>query len=196
MTQSSLEKERELKRDGTGMKRLKRNWLLQSRPSLMCHRPRSLPPNQISKHLPRKKLLLTSPEKLPQKRKLSTRHQQRKNHQQTKKTEGDKSGEKRSKAKEKQAKQSAEVECRKSLATQFLKAVSPSENLDNLTNEDNGHENGLMTAEHDVTYIATKLPRFNDNRDQISQSIVTSRCDNCEMLKKRNSISESKSNAR
>ena len=87
-----------------------------------------------------------------------------------KKTDGDKSGETRSKAKEKQAKQSAEVESRKSLAAQFFKAVSPSENLDDLTNEDNGHENGLMTAEHDVTYIATKLPRFNDKRDQSRQS--------------------------
>ena len=87
-----------------------------------------------------------------------------------KKTDGDKSGEMRSKAKEKQAKQSAEVESRKSLAAQFFKAVSPSENLDDLTNEDNGHENGLMTAEHDVTYIAPKLPRLNAKRDQSRQS--------------------------
>ena len=67
-----------------------------------------------------------------------------------------KSGETRSKkAKEKQAKQTAEVETRKLLAAQFLKAASPSENLDNFTNKDitiindsNGRENRQMTAEH------------------------------------------------
>ena len=51
-----------------------------------------------------------------------------------------KSGETRSKkAKEKQAKQTAEVETRKLLAAQFLKGASPSENLDNFTNKDNDH---------------------------------------------------------
>lgn len=41
--------------------------------------------------------------------------------------------------------------------------------MDNVTNEDNGHKNGLITAEHDVTYTATNLLRFNDKRDQNRQ---------------------------
>ena len=152
------------------MKQLKRNWFLQNRPWLTCHRPRSLPPDQISKHLPREKLLLKSPEKTARKKEIVDKASKKKKPPANKKTEGDKSEETRSKAKEKQAKQSAEVESRKSLAAQFFKAVSPSENLDNFTNEDNRHENGLMTAEHDVTFTATKLPRFNDKRDQNRQS--------------------------
>ena len=117
-------------------------------------------------------IIADKPRKTAPKKKIVDEASTKKKPPANKKPDGDKSDEIRSKAKEKQAKQSAEVESRKSLAAHFFKAVSPSdrENLDNLTNEDNGDENGLMTAEHDVTYIATKLPRFNDNPDQIRQS--------------------------
>lgn len=141
LTQSSLEKERELKRDGTGMKQLKRNWFLRKRPSLTSHRPRSLPQDQISKHLTRKKLFLTSPEKLTQTRKLSTRQQQRKNRQQTKKKKPKVTNLGKQEARLKKSRQNNLLKLRaEKLAAQFFKAVSPSENLDNFTNEDNGHE--------------------------------------------------------
>lgn len=47
-----------------------------------------------------------------------------------------------------------------------------------------------MTAEHDITYIATKLPRFNDKRDQSRQyKTETNSCDVTDTVKNTGLIS-------
>ena len=125
-----------------------------------------------------KGIVADKPRKTAPKQKIVDKASTKKKPPANKKTEGDKSGETRSKkAKEKQAKQTAEVETRKSLAAQFFKAASPSETLDNFANKDimiiddsTRQENGQMTTEHNVTDIRTKLISFNNKPDQSRQS--------------------------